>query len=392
MVSRSLIVENPDMQPQVVLRLPGPTEGFAAVPAVDGYVLTAPREGHSLVPIVNPTNEGNDPIYAYWNYGLGKAIAYTSDLTGRWGGHWPAWSGFKSFWEQSFRWVMRPSAPSNIIVNTTHEGDRAVVDVEIMGSDTSFMDFVDLGGVVLSPGAEAAPLSLQQVGPGRYRGEFSTDQEGAYLVNLRFSGGPPDAPVSGNIQAAVSVPYPREFRAVQHNAALLAEVADRTGGRQLITSDPTLVDLFHRGTLEVPKSPRSVWDLLAILAAAIFVIDVAGRRIAVDRRAIATALGRAVGRRSEVGSDTVAAWKRVAGRRAGKREARFEATDADAPAIDVAGEAAQTPKAQPPPEPRRETTEAGGAEDEGDYTSRLLAAKRRARDQAKGADEGESHD
>ncbi|MHC4100425.1 MAG: VWA domain-containing protein [Planctomycetota bacterium] len=389
LVSRSLIVEEPGMQPQVVIRLPGPTEGYGAVPAVDGYVLTAPREGHSLIPIVNPTTEGNDPIYAYWNYGLGKAIAYMSDLTGLWGGHWVGWVDFESFWEQSFRWVMRPSAPSNIIVNTAHEGDRAQVEVEALKGDTSFMDFLRTSAVVLHPDGTTEPLTLQQTGPGRYRGDFRTTQEGAYLVNINFVGGAPDAPMQGNIQAAVSVPYPREFRAVKHNAALLKEVADRTGGREL-GADPALVDLFYRGELDVPKSPRSIWDLLAILAAALFVLDVAGRRIAVDRRAVAEFMSRAVGRRAEVGTETVAAWKRVAHRRGERSKARFEASEDEAgTTIDVAAEVGQTPKVTGPGRPARDTAEAEAAADEGEYTSRLLAAKRRARDKAQSSGEGE---
>ncbi|MHC4769134.1 MAG: vWA domain-containing protein, partial [Planctomycetota bacterium] len=389
LISRSLIVEEPGMQPQVVIRLPGPTEGFVTVPAVDGYVLTAPREGHSLIPIVNPTSEGNDPIYAYWNYGLGKAVAYMSDLTGLWGGHWVGWSEFKSFWEQSFRWVMRPSAPSNIIVNTTHEGDRAQVEVEALKGDTSFMDFLRTSAVVLQPDGNTEPLTLQQTGPGRYRGDFRTTHEGAYLVNINFVGGSPESPMQGNVQAAVSVPYPREFRAVKHNAALLKAVAERTGGRELGATDPALVDLFYRGELGVPKSPRSVWDLLAILAAALFVLDVAGRRIAVDRRAVGEFVGRAVGRRAEVGTETVAAWKRVADRRGGRSQARFEATEQEGQAFDVAAEVSQTPKVKGPARPAADAAEAEAAPDEGEYTSRLLAAKRRARDKAQGSGEDE---
>jgi hypothetical protein len=388
LVSRSMIVEEPGMQPQVVIRLPGPTEGFVRVPAVDGYVLTAPREGLSLIPIVNPTSEGNDPIYAYWNYGLGKAIAYMSDLTGLWGGHWVGWSEFKSFWEQSFRWVMRPSAPSNIIVSTTHEGDRAKVEVEALKGDTSFMDFLRTSAVVLQPDGSTKPLTLQQTGPGRYRGDFRTTHEGAYLVNINFVGGSPESPMQGNIQAAVSVPYPREFRSVKHNAALLKAVAERTGGRVLGATDPALVDLFYRGELGVPKSPRSIWDLLAILAAALFVLDVAGRRIAVDRRAVAEFVSRAVGRRAEVGTETVAAWKRVANRRSGRSEARFEATGEEAgQAFDVAAEVSQTPKVKGPARPAADADAAEAAADEGEYTSRLLAAKRRARDKARGSGE-----
>jgi hypothetical protein len=263
------------------------------------------------------------------------------------------------------------------------------VEVEALKGDTSFMDFLRTSAVVLQPDGNTEPLTLQQTGPGRYRGEFRTTLEGAYLVNINFVGGSPESPMQGNVQAAVAVPYPREFRAVKHNAALLKAVAERTGGRELGATDPALVDLFHRGELDVPKSPRSVWDLLAILAAALFVIDVAGRRIAVDRRAVAEFVGRAVGRRAEVGTETVAAWKRVADRRGGRSQARFEATEDEAgQAIDVAAEVGQTPKTKGPARPA-DTAEPEAAADEGEYTSRLLAAKRRAREQARGSGEDE---
>jgi hypothetical protein len=82
----------------------------------------------------------------------------------------------------------------------------------------------------------------------------------------------------------VAVPYPREFRATSHNAALLHELADRTGGRVLQIADEQSVDLFDDTGLEVPRSPRPIWDLLAIIAAAWLVIDVAIRRLWIDRR------------------------------------------------------------------------------------------------------------
>jgi uncharacterized membrane protein len=388
-VSRSLIIEGQTFQPQVVTALPGPLKGFRNVPTVDGYVLTAPREGLSLIPIVNPTTEGDDPIYAYWNYGLGKAIAFTSDLTGRWGSAWAEWSDFQAFWEQSIRWAMRPATPSNVTVTTVHEGERAVVELEALEADASFMDFLRTSAVVLQPDGTTEALVLQQVGPGRYRGEFQTAADGAYLVNINFAGGSGGSRIEGNIQAAVSVPYPREFRAVKHDAALAHEVARRTGGRVLTGADPELAGLYDRESLEVPRSPRAVWDLMAIVAACLFVFDVAARRLAISRREMQQLAERALGRRREVGTETVAAWKRVASRRGREAPApvsgsdaagavRFEAAAGDAGvAIDVEDETAPqgVPKAAQPARPRPGPPP--GAE-EGEYTSRLLAAKRRA--------------
>ena len=285
---------------------------------------------------------------------------------------------------------MRPSAPANLMVNTQLEGERAVVDIEALDADASFLNFLRTSAVVLRPDGEAEPLVLQQTGPGRYRGEFKTDTDGAYLININFVGGSRENRMEGNIQAAVSVPYPAEYRAVKHNAALLREVAERTGGR-VLGADPMLAALYDRATLDVPRSPRSVWDLLAILAAALFVLDVATRRISLDRRAVAEAARRAVGKRAQVGDATVAAWKRVASRRqappAGETlqaQARYEAGEDDRDlAIDVGAEAQPDARARPAPRPAAAQEP---AEDEGDYTSRLLEAKRRARREGAGPD------
>ncbi len=389
LVSRSLIQENDIYQPQVVSRLPGPVEGFAQVPVVEGYVLTAEREGLAQTPIAIVTSEGRDPLYANWNYGLGKAIAFTSDTMGRWGAAWVAWSEFRAFWEQSMRWVMRPSAPSNITVNTQLDGDRAVVELEALESDASFLNFLRTRAVVVAPDGSAAPLALQQTGPGRYRAEFVTSGPGAYLVNVNYAGGSSEAPIQGNLQAAVSVPYAREFRTVKHNAALLRDLAARTGGRVLSWESPELLDMFDRRNLEVPRSQKQIWDLLAIIAAGLFLLDVAARRLALDRAWLQKLMGRAVASRGEASTATVSAWKRtkeqikqppkktMQGETAAAPSARFEADETDAGRSLQIGAAASKARRVPSPEAEQPPLPPPGEAE--DYTSRLLAAKRRAR-------------
>ncbi|MCZ6834492.1 MAG: glutamine amidotransferase [Planctomycetota bacterium] len=394
LVSRSLIQEE-TIQPQVVSRLPGPIEGFSRVPAIDGFVLTAQREGLAQSPIVNATEEGNDPIYAHWNYGLGKSIAYTSDLTGRWGSPWVSWSEFQAFWEQSIRWVMRPNSPRNMIVNTRMEGELAIVEIEALEADASFLDFMQTQAVVLDPNSDAEPLNLQQIGPGRYRGEFNVDQAGAYLININYAGGSVESPIRGNLQAAVTVPYSREFRTVKHNAALLQELAERTGGRMLQAGDPMLVDLFNRDQLEVPKSPKYIWDLLLIIAASMFLLDVAARRLTIDPVWIAGLFGRAVKAREDATTQSVSAWKKAKAQASyrqtssdkvrqeeikASRSVRYESGEDDEQyAYDVESDVPNDQREGQMGKPPKVAPKSQEEEDDGDFTSRLLAAKKRAR-------------
>jgi hypothetical protein len=356
-------------------------------------VLTAQREGLAQTPIVNPTTEGNDPIYAHWNYGLGKSIAFTSDLSGRWGGAWVTWSQFRGFWEQGFRWVMRQSSPRNLRLDTRIEGERAIVELESLDADAAFVNFMTINAVVLGPTGTREQLTMPQVGPGRYRGEFEIEDAGAYLVNVFYEGPSEGTVDQGNIQAAVNVPYPEEYRALQHNAVKLSSVSTITEGRELSMDTPAeSLDLFARGLLPIPHSLREVWDLVVIIAASLFIFDVATRRLSIDRVWIRNLVRRALGRREDVGTDTVAAWKRtksavshgsaqpeVVRDMKAQRDVKFEASDEDkALSIDVG---AETPKDMRPgatQQPRTAPEKKTAADDDESHTSRLLAAKRRA--------------
>lgn len=405
LVARSLTLEGDEFIPMLQNSMAEPIRGFRDLPSVDGYVLTAPKPGLAEIPFVS--DKHGDPLYANWNYGIGKAIVFTPDLSGLWGSRWVAWDSFKGFWDQSVRWAMRPVSPANMTVNTRLDGDRAIVEVEAYGSNAEFLNNLNSSAAILGPGGTTA-LPMQQVGPGKYRGEFMTSEAGPYLINMHFtrSGEP-----IGNIQAAVNVPYAREYRTVRDNQTLLVRVAEETGGR-LLPGSPELADLWDRTGLEARKSHKPIWDLLAILAATIFILDVAGRRLSIGASEVRKAAQRLFGKRDDVASDdTMAAWKKarsnVAHRRTAKpgsvqslrnvpvdddadKRVKFEADEANAQqTIDVAGEsssAGDAADATARARARQQADRAAAKEQEqaadaGDYTSRLLAARRRAREQ-----------
>lgn len=282
----------------------------------------------------------------------------------------------------------------------------AVIEVEALGDDTSFLNFLNAGALVSRPNGQSMPVMLQQVGPGRYRAQFQTDEAGAYIVDVSYRKS--DQERYSHLQAAVAVPYSDEFKSVKHNAALLKQLADATGGRELSHDDPLLVDMFNRDDLEIPKSPKRIWDLLTILAASLFLFDVAARRLTIDPARIRAMFGRATGKRTDKTTDAVAAWKRsrsqVAHRRdstaesaaqkrrdqlahaEADRKARFEAPEGAEQSFDVAAEASGGPRVASDQPQRRDQGQTKPGIEEEDYTSRLLKAKRRAQEKPDDAD------
>ncbi len=389
LVTRTLLMEG-DFQPSVSATLDGPTRGVGSVPGIGGFVLTVPKEGLVKIPMVVPTEEGEDPLLAYWNYGLGKSVAFTSDAGGRWSTTWPGWSGFQPFWEQIVRWSMRPSSPPNLMIRaSTGEDGRAVVEVEAMGADGGMANFLQGQARVIDPTGASAAAPLQQIGPGRYRTEFELEQQGAYLVNVLFPEGDGGERSAASIQAAISVPYEREFSTVRDNRALLESIAAKTGGTVFGPStDFEMVDPFDRTGLEMPSSPTRIWDLLVVVAAGLFVVDVAVRRLTFDSRAAREAAAKAMASGTSTADSTVEAWKTArkrAGRRGGAESAgatRFdtdETVDGDFSVTEDLSAADRSTDGARPPRRERSNDEASKSDEvEEDMTSRLLRAKRRA--------------
>ncbi len=345
MVSRSLIVEG-DFQPSVMPATSGPMAGVSGVPPIGGYVVTIPRGGLAQVGMVNlsadarnPGRRYDDPIFAWWNHGTGRAAALTTDLAGRWGSAWANWSGLQPFVERCVRWLMRPPAPQDVAMRAWVEGDEVTVEVETGVGESRV---AGRSAAVLEPDGTSQSIRLEQVAPGRWRGSHTMSARGAYLVQVPLTNA--SGTGGGVLHAAVSAPYPREYAATRDNAVLLREVAELTGGRVLALDAAPASNVFLAEGLSVPTSQRRIWDLLALAAAILLVVDVAVRRLVVEReeaRSLATRVLGSTGTGSTGGVDAL------------RRARSGEASTAQSPASSPAGSRRQHPR---PPSPRDGTT------------------------------------
>ena len=61
--------------------------GAGEYPTLLGYVATTPKP-RAEIPLV--TDKG-DPLLAHWQFGLGRAVAFTSDAKAKWSKNWLGW-------------------------------------------------------------------------------------------------------------------------------------------------------------------------------------------------------------------------------------------------------------------------------------------------------------
>jgi uncharacterized membrane protein len=324
-VRRSLIIEE-SFAPQIAFGLSETLKGVTPpLPSLDGYVLTGPKGG--LSQLVLATHQA-DPLLATCQSGLGRCVAFTSAADSRWAGRWLQWGDFARFWEQVVRWAGRPAQSTECEISTEVEGQEVTVNVEAIDADGKSLPLAAIQGQVLTPEMEAEPLQLTQTGPGQYSGRFRAPASGSYIVNLHYRkagpegasgmglgsptqnsalGGPfqsmnhrqdadatesraqdvRDTTASRLANAIVTVPFAPEFRDLSDNAPLLREASRITGGRVLsLASDPNAAHLYDYAGLTFPKAYLPLLRPLMLAWIAIFLLDVAVRRVVVDVRAI----------------------------------------------------------------------------------------------------------
>ena len=120
-VQRAAIVEE-DFKPVRISSSPA-LEGIDLnnMPQLRGYVATTPKPQSSIVLVSRQI----DPVLAEWQYGLGRVIAWTSDVRNRWSSRWIEWSDFGRFWAQVVKRTTRPPEDPNRQVAVKIDGNRA---------------------------------------------------------------------------------------------------------------------------------------------------------------------------------------------------------------------------------------------------------------------------
>jgi len=327
-----------------------------------------------------------DPLLAHWQYGLGRAVAFTSDAKPKWGKQWLNWDKYRQFWSQIGQWSLRRLDSAEFTTEVSVEKGEGVISLDAADEQGNYRNFLNLQTIVVSPKGERQTVRLEQVGPGHYEARFPTKEVGSYLLNLLEM---KDGQVRGSQVIGASVNYSPEFTAPEPNLHLLQRLSEAGNGKMLeptvSTDNPFLLD--RKKTFQ----PRDLWEWLLRSAILLFVLDVGVRRIQIDREEVARLV--AVIRRYlpflQPARSRPQAEESLAALLARRDSVRSQHTAPAAqpdPALFKPQHMSADPlpgfesaTQQPPAEPIVESTEAHpAATPPGSTTSRLLEAKRRA--------------
>jgi Ca-activated chloride channel homolog len=268
LISRDLLVEKA-ITPSIVASV-GPLKGIAQnnLPSLRGYVLTYPKQRAELL-----MKADKDPLLVSWRYGLGRVMAFTSDLSGRWGKDWVAWQGFPQWASQLARDTLRKVLETRNRTDFQADGESVKVTADFVSKEGNFLNHLKIKANITAPNRTTEENTFQQTAPGRYEGRFTPSQRGIHFLTLYAEGKAGESPVPMATIPYIA-PYPKEYRELKPNVALLSRLAEETGG-EMLDSDK-MEDGIKRLYTPTPGKGRrgqETWWPLASLGLFLFLGD-----------------------------------------------------------------------------------------------------------------------
>ncbi|MFT7582184.1 MAG: Ca-activated chloride channel family protein, partial [Myxococcota bacterium] len=246
---------------------------MGAAPALIGYVSTRAKSRAEVL-MVSHTGE---PVLARWRLGLGKVLAWTSDVKSRWSYYWLKWGGYAKFWHQVIRDTMRVEGDDPTYQMVTEVTDGVLtVGVDAVDAEDRFIDGVASDVTVTGPDGKDITLTLTQTAAGRYEGRVPLSTFGPYTIRgTHIRAETPDAEEEVHTSfAQVAWPFPQEHLVGMPDLTAVTRVATATGG----VRDPANAVLFDVAGAETEKR-TPMWPYPLYVAMALLLLDILLRRV-----------------------------------------------------------------------------------------------------------------
>lgn len=233
------------------------------LPSMAGYVATSIKP--EAIQVLS-SDKDNDPVLACWQYGLGRTVAFTSDVTNQWTGNYAAWSGYPGFWKSIINWITDIAEEEGSKVNVLQEGSKG----KIIYTTPEYSGKTKITAAITDADGEKTEIELKAVSPGVYEGETEPGNSGIYSVNVRNT---ENGTVKDSRNTRLAMQYSQEYRFAEAQNSLDSFINQTAG--QYIDS----LDNIFDSKLEEVSSYKNITLPLLIAAVIFLVIDIVYRRL-----------------------------------------------------------------------------------------------------------------
>lgn len=244
---------------------------FSSGPRLKGYVISKPKK---FSDVLLEAKKGK-PLLAETRYGLGKTVAFLSDVKNRWSADWIDWEGYGQLWGQVVRDSIRRDIGAALQWRVTREGREAVVALRVFDPDGAYRNGLSPKVRIGSPDGQSTVRQLRQVAPGEYRTRvpLGASRAAPYRFELVESPGLSKQDMARAGIRNMFYPYPDEYRVFPANLELLKVISETTGGSFAPKTGDIFAKLGDGGTVS-----KAIWQYFALAALLLFLLDIVVRR------------------------------------------------------------------------------------------------------------------
>lgn len=238
--------------------------GIEQLGEMHGYVSTTPKARADISLI----SDKEEPVLASWQFGLGRTVAFTSDLQGIWSSDFLGNEEGVRLFRNMVSYVLRSENMEDIQIEAKASGGKSEVFLHMAYDET----ISSITATALASDGTQFPLTFITQSPGTYTGEMNSADEGAYIITIEIMRKNGE---TSHINSGFHLPYPEEYNIKNnfHGMETLKKITSLTGGT--IYANPA--EVFTK-EIERAYTDKSLIALLMVTALLLFVIEIGLRR------------------------------------------------------------------------------------------------------------------
>ncbi|MCR5823872.1 MAG: VWA domain-containing protein [Lachnospiraceae bacterium] len=209
--------------------------------------------------------EDEYPLLSYWQYGLGKTVAWTSDVTGNWSGNFFAWENNTLLWNNLIQLITQKNTADGAYATVTQELSSATVKYHT----DDYTAGTTVTAVITDDQGNTNEVPLLPKSPGEFATDFDLTSEGVYSIAIKQS---ENGIVTSGVTTAAIKKYSPEYT-FNTDTGLLTEYTRLVGGTEI--TSPAQV---FTNSIRLVKAMKDITVPILLTALLLFILDIAYRR------------------------------------------------------------------------------------------------------------------
>lgn len=236
------------------------------LPSLLGYIASTQKETARMI----LKSDEDDPILTTWQYGLGKTVAWNSDINGKWSGNYIPWDKNIKLWQNIINYTIENYDDENLSIEMKQVGNKG----EIILKNKNFEKELETEATIVTPSGESIDLKLLPSSPGEYSGEIDLQQSGVYMISgkqLSANGELVSSATTGFVQQ-----YSPEYK-IKDGENNTMRIVEASGGKIISSAK----EVFSSDIVK-KKGQRDLAPFLLSVALILLMVDIAIRRLSLN--------------------------------------------------------------------------------------------------------------